>query len=304
MPNHHVGGSVFALFGLHALCSVVIVRAFDPVDLPQQIERYGVTHFNIAPTMGSMMVDAMTDDSPSLASLRAVVYGGAPITIKEHARISKATGAPFVQAYGMTENPCITVLRTEDHVEGLLASVGRPIPGVEVSVHDPVTGAELSAGETGEVWVRSAGNTPGYWKRPEATAELLVGDGWMCTGDGGRLDEKGYLFLLDRASDMIITGGENVYPAEVERVLITHPLVREVSVVGMPDPTWGDVVTAFVVLEDGAETTGPEIIEWSRGRIAGFRRPRVVHMLDALPRNAAGKILRRELRGTVVPAEA
>jgi long-chain acyl-CoA synthetase len=299
MPNYHVGGSVFAMYGVAVMGSLVVIRMFDAVELPRHIERYGVTHFNIAPTMGSMMVDALTEDSPSLDSLRGVVYGGAPITMKEHARLQKALGAPFVQAYGMTENPCVTVLPTEDHHGDLLRSVGRAVPGVEISIHDTVTGAELGVGEQGEVWIRSAGNTPGYWNRPEATDKLLVGDGWMRSGDGGRLDENGYLYLVDRVTDLIITGGENVYPAEVERVLIAHPEVREISVIGVPHDKWGEAVTAFVVTEESSTLTGEDLIAWSRDKIAGFRRPQTVHVITELPRNAAGKILRRELREKV-----
>jgi long-chain acyl-CoA synthetase len=295
MPNYHVGGSVFALFGLKLGVLCVVIRAFDPVDLPHRLAEYRVTHFNIAPTMGSMMADELGETPPDLRSIRAVVYGGAPISIKEYERLSGMMGAPLVQMYGMTENSAITRLAGEDHVPALLRSVGRAVDGVEVEIRDPDTGRTLPAGESGEVWIRSVGNTVGYWKRPEATAKLFSGD-WMRSGDGGRLDENGYLFLTDRISDLIITGGENVYPAEVERVLITHPDVREVAVIGVPHPKWGEAVTAFVALEAGADADGDAIVEWSRDRLPGFRRPQSVHIVPELPRNAAGKVLRRTLR--------
>lgn len=299
MPNYHIGGSVFAMFALYTLSTLVVIRAFDAAEMLGHIAKYGVTHFNIAPSMGAMMVDALAGDPPDLSSLVAVVYGGAPITMKQHARLQTALGAPFVQVYGMTENSCISMLDQHDHVGELLKSVGRPVPGVQVSIHDPDTGAELARGERGEVWIHSAGNTPGYWKRPEASARLLTAEGWMRTGDLGRLSADGYLFLVDRVSDLIITGGENVYPGEVERVLITHPAVREVCVLGTPHGTWGEAVSAFIVTEPGTTLTSDELLEWSRDKIAGFRRPRIVVFVDMLPRNAAGKVLRRQLRQDV-----
>jgi acyl-CoA synthetase (AMP-forming)/AMP-acid ligase II len=244
------------------------------------------------------MADELGENPPDLSSVRAVVYGGAPISIKEYERLSGMMGAPLVQMYGMTENSAITRLAGEDHVPALLRSVGRAVDGVEVEIRDPDSGRSLPAGESGEVWIRSVGNTVGYWKRPEATAKLFAGD-WMRSGDGGHLDEDGYLFLTDRISDLIITGGENVYPAEVERVLITHPDVREVAVIGVPHPKWGEAVTAFVALEAGASADGDAIVEWSRDRLPGFRRPQAVHVVAELPRNAAGKVLRRTLREDV-----
>jgi long-chain acyl-CoA synthetase len=298
MPNYHVGGSVFALFGLRLGVLCVVIRAFDPVDLPRRIEQYRVTHFNIAPTMGSMMADELGEDPPDLSSIRAVIYGGAPISIKEYERLSQFMGAPLVQMYGMTENSALSRLGGDEHVPELLRSVGRAVGGVEIEIRDPESGASVPAGVSGEVWVRSVGNTIGYWRRPEATESLFV-DGWMRTGDGGRLDDNGYLFLTDRISDLIITGGENVYPAEVERVLITHPDVREVAVVGAAHPKWGDAVTAFVVPEPESTVDGRIIVEWSRGKLPGFRRPQAVHVIEELPRNAAGKVLRRVLRDTV-----
>lgn len=303
MPNYHVGGSVFALFGLKLGGLCVVIRAFDAVDLPRRIEQYRVTHFNIAPTMGSMMADELGEDPPDLSSVRAVIYGGAPISIKEYERLSGFLGAPLVQMYGMTENSALSRLGGDEHVPALLHSVGRAVDGVEIQIRDPETKLPVGPDVGGEVWVRSVGNTAGYWRRPEATDAVFV-DGWMRTGDGGRLDENGYLFLTDRISDLIITGGENVYPAEVERVLITHPDVREISVVGVPHPTWGEAVTAFVVAEAGAQVDGTEIIEWSRGKLPGFRRPQTIHVIDELPRNAAGKVLRRVLRDTARAADA
>jgi long-chain acyl-CoA synthetase len=297
MPNYHVGGSVFALFGITLGVLCVVIRAFDARDLPHRIAEYRVTHFNIAPTMGSMMADELGEDPPDLGSVRAVIYGGAPISIKEYERLSAFMGAPLVQMYGMTENSALSRLGGDEHVPALLRSVGRAVDGVEIQVRDPETALPVPPGTSGEVWIRSVGNTVGYWNRPEATSELLV-DGWMRTGDGGRLDENGYLFLTDRISDLIITGGENVYPAEVERILITHPDVREVAVIGTPHPKWGEAVTAFAVTEPGSSLDGDELIAWSRDKLPGFRRPQAVHVIDELPRNAAGKVLRRVLRDT------
>jgi long-chain acyl-CoA synthetase len=167
---------------------------------------------------------------------------------------------------------------------------------VELKSVDPATGADLGPNEVGEVFIRSSQNTPGYWRRPEETAKALDSEGWLHTGDAGYVDDEGYLFLTDRIKDMIVTGAENVYPIEVENVLAEHPDIADVAVIGVPDEKWGETVKAVVVARDGAAIDSDALLEWCRERIAGFKRPRSVDVIDELPRNPSGKILKKELR--------
>jgi acyl-CoA synthetase (AMP-forming)/AMP-acid ligase II len=296
MPVFHIGGNLVGAYPLSNHGTLVMVRAFDPVELPKTIERYGVNQFNLAPTMVSMIADAYPDGTDLMRTVKAVIYGGAPITVKEYQRVRRSLDIPLLQAYAMTEVMPITLLAPHEHRDDRLGSVGRPIAGTDVEVRDPDTFARREAGESGEVWVRSASATAGYWNRPDATARLYSEPGWLRTGDIGHLDEEGFLFLTDRLSDMIITGGENVSPSEVERVLITHPEIDEVSVVGIPDDLWGEAVTAFAVRSPGSSLTADELDAWARERIAGFRRPKHIRFLDQLPRNGAGKILKQDLK--------
>jgi acyl-CoA synthetase (AMP-forming)/AMP-acid ligase II len=302
MPVFHIGGNQFAAYTFFHHGTLVMVNAFDPVELPRIIAAHGVTQLNLAPTMVSMIANAYPQGTELLSGVKAVIYGGAPITIKEYERIRAALDVPLLQAYAMTEVAPITLLAVADHRPETLGSVGRAPEGVEVEIRDPDTFARLAAGELGEVWVRTLSATPGYWNRPEATANLYSEPGWLRTGDIGHLDADGFLYLTDRISDMIITGGENVSPSEVERVLITHPDVDEIAAVGVPDDLWGEAITVFVVRAPGSELTAEELDAWARERIAGFRRPKHIRFLDELPRNGAGKILRRDLKAGFVPA--
>jgi acyl-CoA synthetase (AMP-forming)/AMP-acid ligase II len=208
-------------------------------------------------------------------------------------------GCGFVQMYGMTETAgAIVALPPEDHETesgARLASVGQPLPGVELRILDPA-GQPLPAGEIGEIATRSLANMTGYYNLPQATAATIDGEGWLHTGDAGYLDADGYLFLKDRIKDLIISGGENVYPAEVEIAICDHPDVAEVAVIGVPDAKWGESVKAIVVAKPGANPEAASIIAWARARIAAYKTPRYVEFVAALPRNASGKILRRELR--------
>src|SRR5207248_10805650 len=184
----------------------------------------------------------------------------------------------------------------EDHVEGLerMRSAGKALPGVELAILDP-DGNKLPPGEVGEIATRSGSNMVGYWNLPDATAKTLASDGWLRTGDAGYLDEDGYLYIHDRVKDMIISGAENIYPAEVESAIYGHPDVAEVGVIGVPDEKWGEAVKAFVVLKPGATPDAAGIIAFARTRIAAFKAPKSVDFIDALPRNASGKILRKDL---------
>jgi long-chain acyl-CoA synthetase len=189
----------------------------------------------------------------------------------------------------------VTSLAPEAHVPGKLLSCGRPVPGVELRVLDAM-GNDVKQGEVGEVAVRGAGVMRGYWRQPEATAAAIDANGWYRTGDAGWLDGDGDLFIYDRVKDMIVSGGENVYPAEVENAIDGHPDVAEVAVIGVPDALWGEAVKAIIVAKPGAAADEASVIAWARKRIGGFKVPKSVDFVDALPRNATGKVLRRMLR--------
>jgi acyl-CoA synthetase (AMP-forming)/AMP-acid ligase II len=244
-----------------------------------------------------MLVDDPGVADNDMSSLVHLVYGASPISeaVLERARkVFPAAG--FTQAYGMTElSPCATLLTPADHDDPALhRSAGRAAPHVEVRIVDP-NDIEVGRGEVGEIVVRGDNVMLGYWNRPEDTA-AAVRDGWMHTGDGGRMDENGYVFIVDRIKDMIITGGENVYSAEVENALASHPAVAACAVIGVPDSDWGERVHAVVVLLPGQQATGDEIRAHCKTLIAGYKAPRSVDFVDALPLSGAGKILKRELR--------
>jgi acyl-CoA synthetase (AMP-forming)/AMP-acid ligase II len=214
-------------------------------------------------------------------------------------------GCGFVQAYGLTETSGgVVLLHPEDHDPGgplahRLQAAGRPMPGVELRIAGP-DGEELPTGQVGEVWIRSPSTMLGYWNQPEATQAAVTDDGWFRSGDAGSVDSDGYLYIRDRVKDMIISGGENVYPAEVESVLMGHPAVADVAVIGVPDDRWGETVKAVVVpsaeRDDDPDALELELLAWSRERLAGYKCPTSVDWAEMLPRNPSGKILKRDLR--------
>ena len=222
-----------------------------------------------------------------------------PTAVLDHAM--RRLSCDFAQQYGMTETSgTVVALAPGDHVPGnpRLASAGQALPGVELDIRD-AAGASLPAGETGQIAIRAPLNLSGYWRRPDASAAAIDADGWLLTGDAGYLDADGYLFVRDRLNDMIISGGENVYPAEVESLLSSHPSIIEVAIVGLPDARWGEAVTAAVVLRD-EQIADTAIIAWMRGRIAGYKIPKRIERVPFLPRNGAGKILRRAIKEDLV----
>jgi len=203
-----------------------------------------------------------------------------------------------VQMYGMTETTgTIVALAPEDHIEGSerMRSAGKALPGVEIAILDP-DGNALPTRQVGEIATRSGSNMVGYWNLPEATAQTIGKDGWLRTGDAGYMDEDGFIYIHDRIKDMIISGAENIYPAEVESAICDHPDVAEAAVVGIPDDKWGEAVKAIVVMKPGKTATATDIINFTRAKIAGYKTPKTVDFIPALPRNPSGKILRRELR--------
>jgi long-chain acyl-CoA synthetase len=237
-----------------------------------------------------------------LSSVRLIFYGASPISEDVLVKCMSAFGCGFCQVYGMTETTgAITALPFEDHDpdgprRGLLRSAGKPLEGVDIRIVDPDTGREAGVGEVGEVQTRSAYNMAGYWGKSEETAATIGTDGWLRTGDAGYFDAEGYLYLHDRIKDMIVSGGENIYPAEVENVLLSHPEIIDAAVIGIPDERWGETVKAIVVLAPGADVEESVLIAHCRASLAHYKCPTSVDRSDALPRNPSGKILKRELR--------
>jgi acyl-CoA synthetase (AMP-forming)/AMP-acid ligase II len=298
-PLSHGSGYNAISYTLKACTQVIHQRiGFDPALFCAQVERYRITSMFLVPTQINMVVthpDARTRD---LSSLQWIMYGGAPMYREHQKRALDVLGPVLVQIFGQTETPMSgTVLRREEHGfaddDPRAHSVGRPRLGNEVAILDP-DGNPVPRGESGEICIRGATLMSGYWKQPEATAETLRG-GWLHTGDVGKLDEYGYLHILDRLKDMIISGGLNVYPHEIEDVLTAHPGIAEACVIGIPDEKWGEAVHAVVVRRDSALDSDAVLLH-ARERLAGYKRPKSVEFVDALPKTSYGKIAKRELR--------
>jgi long-chain acyl-CoA synthetase len=238
----------------------------------------------------------------NLSSLRLIFYGASPISEDVLVKCMETFGCAFCQVYGMTETTgAITALPFEDHDpngprQGLLRSAGKPHESVELRIVDSETGEDAPVGEVGEVWTRSAYNMAGYWRKDDETSATINRDGWLRTGDAGYFDAEGYLYLHDRIKDMIVSGAENVYPAEVENVLLSHPSIADAAVIGVPDERWGETVKAIVVVAPGHTLDAKSVMEHCRSRLAHYKCPTSVDATDALPRNPSGKILKRELR--------
>jgi acyl-CoA synthetase (AMP-forming)/AMP-acid ligase II len=275
----------------------VMLPAFDPVAVLTAVQEQAVTDLLLVPTMIQLLVDHPRIDEFDLAGVCRLIYGASPMSDALLGRVAKALPtAQLVQSYGMTElGPAATYLTPADHEDPVRRrSVGRAAPHAEVRIIG-ADDVELPRGEAGEIVVRGGHVMLGYWDRPEETAEALRG-GWMHTGDAGRMDDEGYVYLTDRLKDMIVSGGENVYSVEVENVLAQHPAVATCAVIGVPDETWGERVHAVVVPAAGATVTLEELRAFCADRIAGYKVPRSMDVVDALPVSAAGKVLKRALR--------
>ncbi|MEZ5176768.1 MAG: AMP-binding protein [Acidimicrobiales bacterium] len=305
-PLCHVAGYNVVLF--HRVGRpVVIARQFTAVGLVEQVRRHRVTNVSLAPTMVDALVDHIDATGASLAPLRTVSYGSSPISPSLLTRAIGSFGAGFQQGFGMTELSGNAVfLGAEEHERGLadepelLAAAGRPGPTVEVRIIDD-DGDDLPVGAVGEIAVRAPQVTKGYWRSPEANAASFV-DGWFRTGDVGRIDATGLLSIVDRKKDIIISGGENVSSREVEDRLAEHPAIAAVAVVGAPDERWGELVCAYVVPRPGTDLTADEVLAFGRRTIGGFQQPRRVELVDDLPRNGSGKVLKHELRARLAGA--
>jgi acyl-CoA synthetase (AMP-forming)/AMP-acid ligase II len=299
MPCAHIGGTGLGIMALASGLPGLVQAEFTPDGVFNAIEKDGATRLFIVPAALQMMVNHPRCQSVDYSRLKYILYGAAPIPLELLRQCINVFGAQFIQVYGMTETTgTICMLPPEDHdPQGnkRMRSAGKPLPGVELRIVDGA-GNDLAFGNVGEVWTRSTNNMIGYWNLPDATKGTMADGGWIKTGDAGYMDEDGYLYIHDRAKDMIITGGENVYPAEVESAIYGHPDVLEVAVIGIPDPKWGEAVKAVCVPKAGATVDPDSVMSWARERIAGFKVPRSVDVIATLPRNASGKILRKDLR--------
>src|SRR4051795_2501493 len=297
-PMFHLAGTLGVLATTWHAGRQVVMRAFDAAAALDLIERERVTTTQVVPSMLAALCDEQLERPRDVSSLRHLTFGGAPSATETLRRARRAfTDAELMTMYGATETaPLVTAVR---HLERRLdtpgaRTCGRPLVGVEARIGEPQERTPVAAGEVGEVAVRGPNVMAGYWRKPEQTDAVLAG-GWYHTGDLGRLDEDGYLYLVDRAKDMIVTGGENVYSTEVEDVLYRHPAVAEAAVFGIPDPRWGEAVHAVVVPR--ADVTEDELIAHCREAIAGYKVPKRVELrAEALPKSGAGKLLKRELR--------
>jgi len=304
-PMSHGSGIVALPSVARAAINVVFEsKSFEPKALFAMIESHRVSHIAfLAPTQIIKMLEEFEPGRYDLSSLKAICYGGAPIYVEHLRNAIKAFGPVFAQIYGQGEAPItISGLNAAEHARLLAAndarigSAGTIRTDVEVRCVDAAD-RPLPPGKEGEIVVRGDVVMQGYWNNPQATAETLRG-GWLHTGDIGMLDDRGYLFLLDRAKDMIISGGNNIYPREVEEVIVQHPAVATVVVFGIPHSYWGEAVHALVVLEPGARATSEEIIEYCGKNMAGYKKPKSVEFVDALPVSGYGKVMRREIRET------
>jgi acyl-CoA synthetase (AMP-forming)/AMP-acid ligase II len=298
LPMFHIGGAGWGIAGLYSGAVNHVMREFVPAEILETVQRERLQVMLLVPAMILFLLQAPQIRETDLSSLRLIVYGAAPIPadlLKQALAIFKCG---FQQVYGLTETTgAITLLPPEDHIDAdtkKLLSCGFAQTGVELRILDD-DGTEVPTGKVGEIAVRSPQIMGGYWRLPDATRRAIQGE-WFLTGDAGYVDDKGYLYIYDRVKDMIVSGGENIYPAEVESALFGHPAVADVAVIGVPDERWGEAVKAVVVTKPGTTLGAGELIGWARERIAGYKLPKSVDFVDALPRNPTGKILKREIR--------
>jgi acyl-CoA synthetase (AMP-forming)/AMP-acid ligase II len=312
LPSFHIAGIGIALMTYTFGGKSVLVPEFVPAQVLDVIETHRITHAFLVPAMIQFLLQVPHASTRDYSALQCLSYGASPITDQVLVSAMTTFRCKFVQVYGLTETSgAVTALSAEDHVSDgpksvLLRSAGKPIRGVSLKVVDHESGAELADGQVGEIWIRTWQNMKSYWRNPEASREAFVdrnpeGLGWFRSGDAGYMQD-GYLFLHDRIKDMIVSGGENIYPAEVENVMMKHPSVADVAVIGVPDSQWGESVKACVVLKADFEkpedlhALSADMIAWTRDQLAHYKCPRSIDFIEHIPRNPSGKMLKRILR--------
>ena len=297
MPGYHIAGTNWGIWGLLHGCRNLIIADVDPNLILELIETEKVRHTLFVPAVILFIITNPKALETDFSSLDFVLYGASPIADDTIIKAKEIMDCDLYQVYGLTETTgAITIMLPNDHEpsRGKLRSCGKPLNGVEIKVVGE-SGEELPLGEIGEVITKSSLNMKGYWNRPDATKDAIQ-DQWFYSGDAGYFDEEGYLFIHDRVKDMILSGGENIYPAEVENALMSNPDIIDAAVIGVPDEKWGESVKGFVVLKEGVELSSDEIISYVKSQIAGYKCPRSIDFIELLPRNPSGKVLRRELR--------
>ncbi len=303
MPYGHIAGVGTVMGAVYIGQEMIIHREFDPGLIIADVQEHRVKWLFIVPAALAMMLAHPDAAKADFSSVKGLTYGASPIPLDLLKRGVERLKCDFAQLYGLTETfGTVVSLSPNDHrpenVKGrehVMKSAGKPMPGTEVAILDE-DHKPLPPGEIGEVAIRSKGVMLGYWNRPKENEKALIEGGWFLTGDAGIVDEEGYLYIQDRIKDMIISGGENVYPAEVESAIYGHPDIADIAVIGVPDAKWGEAVKAVVVRKPGHELDEAGVIAYAREKIAGFKCPKSVDFIDVLPRNPSGKILRRELR--------
>jgi long-chain acyl-CoA synthetase len=305
MPLYHIGGVGWALAGLTVGATNVVVREIVPPSLVASLQSERITHAFVVPAVLQFLLSVPGVAGGDYSALRCILYGASPISERVLEEAMNTFRCDFVQLYGLTETTgAVTCLPASDHLPGgpnahRLRGIGVPIPGVEAKVVDPASGEDAATGEVGELWIRGPSVMLGYWHLPELTAEAVRDDGWLRTGDAGYRDPDGYLYVHDRVKDMIVSGAENIYPAEVENALMSHPGVADVAVIGVPDERWGETPKAIVVRAanpDGAALSEARLMAHCRERLAGYKCPTSVEWVEVLPRNPSGKVLKKDLR--------
>jgi len=302
MPLFHIGGCGYGSSTMLAGGHTILMADVDIAAIIDLIPRYKVTHTFMVPAVVQALLNAAGVAEADMSSLELLMYGASPMGDVLLRRAIDTFSCNFMHAYGMTESAgTVVILGPEFHdPDGpnsrLLKSCGSALPWVELRVVDPATGKDQPSGVVGELWLRTRMLMKGYWQNPKASAEAIVEDGWFRSGDAAYLDDEGHVFLFDRYKDMIISGGENIYPAEIENVLNGHPSVAQVGVIGVPHERWGETPLAVVVLKDGQSETEAGLIAYTRADLAHYKCPTRVVFSDNLPRNASGKLLKPEMR--------
>jgi long-chain acyl-CoA synthetase len=302
MPLYHIGGGGWALVGLRSGATDILVREIVPDRLVDTIVTERITHGFLVPAVLQLLLGVPCVDQRDFSELQSLLYGASPISEKVLTQAMNTFRCHFVQAYGLTESSgTVVYLPAEDHdpdgpKRHRLRGVGVPTRGTQAKIADPTTGEPVETGQVGEIWVKGPTVMLGYWHMPDQTDSTITPDGWLRTGDAGYQDEDGYFYVHDRVKDMIVSGGENIYPAEVENVVMSHPEVADVAVIGVPSDRWGETPRAMVVRTAGSDLTEEDLLAYCRERLAGFKCPTGVEWMKELPRNPSGKVLKKDLR--------